>query len=816
MKIHKIEIEKVRGIKKITLEPKGKSIVIFGPNGSGKSAVVDAIDFLLTGKISRLEGEGAGELSTKKHGPHVDYESKEAIVKAQVEIPGKNKIINLERRMSNPRKVICDEKFESLISPALEVSNLGQHKLSRREILKYIMATAGSRASEIHSLLDLEMIDKTRKSLVAVRNSLDKEKKLSSDYFDRIKTDIRILLGLKEFSESECLNEINKNRKILKAENISELKITELKRDIRQPAGKSEDDIKNLGYLRGSIKAIKDLLKDNSIILEDDRKLRKEIKKFNEDIALRKEILHKKLIELGLNLIDDRNICPLCQKDWDAKELKTFLTKRLKESSKGDKITGKIKINGEQLRVKIVNYKNNISNLETHYKTLELKTHQNKINSIIKALDELNKKLIEPIEKYSHDESAINDLLKNQEIENLNKNIEQEVSGLKYEISPELTSWNNLTKLEVLLEQYEKECVKFKKAEKVSNQANLILSYFESARDNILQDIFGKINDDFSNLYKELHGDDEKDFHSSFIPEEAALLFEVEFYGRGKFHPGAMHSEGHQDSMGLCLFLALHKFLAKDKLWLIVLDDVVMSIDSKHRRNVCNALLKHFPSEQFIITTHDRVWANQLKTEGVVNSSNMIEFKWWSIETGPATWAGEDFWKSIKKDLDENDVPQAAWKLRRNGECFLNDVCDLLQAHIVCKSDGNWELGDYLPAAIGQYKKLLNKAKEAANSWGDRTKVDLLKEFDRKLTDALIKTQCEKWAVNPNVHYNKWAEFQPSDFRPVVEAFQRLFDMFICEKCRRIPQLLRSRERKPESVKCSCGKFDWNLSAKKK
>jgi len=65
MRIHKIEIEKFRGVKKLMLEPEGKSMVVFGPNGSGKSAIVDAVDFLLTGKISRLEGEGSSELSTK-------------------------------------------------------------------------------------------------------------------------------------------------------------------------------------------------------------------------------------------------------------------------------------------------------------------------------------------------------------------------------------------------------------------------------------------------------------------------------------------------------------------------------------------------------------------------------------------------------------------------------------------------------------------------------------------------------------------------------------------------------------------------------
>lgn len=814
MKILKIEIEKIRGIKKIILEPKGESMVIFGPNGSGKSAVVDAIDFLLTGKIWRLEGEGTDVLSTKKHGPHIDHNVKEAVVKARVAVPGTSEVINLERRMSAPTKLVFDERFKDFLLPALEVSSLGQHKLSRREILKYIMATAGTRASEVHALLNLEIIDKIRKSLVSVSNFLEKERAFASDSFDKTKTDIKILLALKDFSEQNCLDKINENREILKAEKISKLVPTELKKKITQPAGKGEEDVKNLDFLKQSIEALKDLTEDKNALLEKESRLRNKIKEFNKDFELRKEIQHRKLVELGLSLVDNRNVCPLCEKYWDVQELRNFLTNRLSESAKGSKKIEEIKSDSEKVRTEIMKYKNHLTNIETYYELVDLKTYQIEITSAIEKLTGLSDKLLNPIEKYSETDLTIENLLKDKEIENLNTAIKKEISSLKYKVSPELTSWTILTKLEVFLQQYQETIVTFKKAERISKEANSVLAHFEKARDEILQNIFDKVNDDFCCLYKELHGDDEKDFESSFIPKESELLFEVDFHKRGKFHPGAMHSEGHQDSMGFCLFLSLNKFLAKNKLSLIVLDDVVMSVDAQHRRNVCKALLKHFPGKQFVITTHDRIWASQLKTEKVVSIKNMVEFKWWSIETGPTTGKEEDFWKSIQEDLDKDNVPQAAWKLRRSGECFFSEACDLLGALVVFKSDGNWELGNYLPAAIRQYKLLLKKAKKAANSWNDRVKIRELNDFEEKLTEAINKSQLEQWAVNPNVHYNNWAEFQANDFRPVVEAFQELFNIFVCENCKYIPSLLLSKNRKPESVKCHCGKINWNLHPK--
>ena len=54
MKLMELEIVNFRGIKNLQIKPQGKNFLIWGPNGSGKSAVVDSIDFLLTGDISRM------------------------------------------------------------------------------------------------------------------------------------------------------------------------------------------------------------------------------------------------------------------------------------------------------------------------------------------------------------------------------------------------------------------------------------------------------------------------------------------------------------------------------------------------------------------------------------------------------------------------------------------------------------------------------------------------------------------------------------------------------------------------------------------
>src|SRR5437870_9372200 len=110
----------------------------------------------------------------------------------------------------------------------------------------------------------------------------------------------------------------------------------------------------------------------------------------------------------------------------------------------------------------------------------------------------------------------------------------------------------------------------------------------------------------------------ESTFTAKLTPSEGKLDLAVNFYERGLFPPGAYHSEGHQDGMGVCLYLALMKRLWGDRFSLAVLDDVVMSVDQDHRKEFCRLLKKRFPNTQFIITTHDKIWAKQMQTEGLI------------------------------------------------------------------------------------------------------------------------------------------------------------------------------------------------------
>jgi hypothetical protein len=106
-----------------------------------------------------------------------------------------------------------------------------------------------------------------------------------------------------------------------------------------------------------------------------------------------------------------------------------------------------------------------------------------------------------------------------------------------------------------------------------------------------LNALYDEVEKDFSAFYRAINEDDESTFTAKLTPSEGKLDLEVNFYERGLFPPAAYHSEGHQDGMGVCLYLALMKRLFGDKFTFALLDDVVMSVDSGHRYQFCKLLL---------------------------------------------------------------------------------------------------------------------------------------------------------------------------------------------------------------------------------
>jgi len=820
MRLLELEIQNVRGIRHLTLKPDGHNFVIWGPNGSGKSAVVDAIDFLLTGRVSRLTGKGTGGITLSTHGPHIDHGPEEAIVRGVLRLPELTKPVEIKRCMAQPNVLECDPSVKPYLDPILTLAQRGQHVLTRREILKYITAEASTRAQEIQALLNVTEIEDIRKALVRVQNDFNKALQAAKGGVDTARGAVNSTVQATTFEVDTVLQFVNRNRAILGGQPISVLRSTELKKDLKPPTIIPSDRLVNVELLERDIANLYEVMREQSQakIAESYEQLRALLTTIRSDPDLLRALARQQLIELGMTLIDETGSCPLCDTKWPPGKLREYLEKRLSDAQTAvqhQKHIAELSSGiDETVNTTIASIQSVIAAAQ---KTTGLEDDIAILQSWVGDLRNFRVSLSSAVEKYTVPNIPVDRVQRMLAPDNYGETLSRVESAAKAKYpreTPEQTAWDTLTRLEENLKALEKAEGVLRHAQLSYQRASALLDSFQTARDGVLRRLYDNVRDRFVELYRQLHGSDEASFVARLEPKGAGIDFEVDFYGRGTHPPHALHSEGHQDSMGLCLYLALAEQLTGGLIDLVILDDVMMSVDADHRRELCHLLATSFPHRQFLITTHDKTWANQLKHEGIVDSQRLIEFFNWHIDTGPQVICELDMWSQIEEDLQKNDIPSAAAKLRRSSEAFFGMVCDSLKAPVTYNLHGRWELGDFLPAAIGQYRKLLKQAKKAAQSWGKIDEFERLNELDSTASQIFDRCNAEQWTVNANVHYNAWANFSKKDFQRVVEAFQDLYGLFKCSKCGAILYVTTRGTPTPVSVRCRCGEVHWNLEEK--
>lgn len=213
--------------------------------------------------------------------------------------------------------------------------------------------------------------------------------------------------------------------------------------------------------------------------------------------------------------------------------------------------------------------------------------------------------------------------------------------------------------------------------------------------------------------------------------------FSVDFHERGQNPPRVLHSEG-QDSMGLCLYRAPAERLSHGVIGLVPLNDVVMSVDAGTGGSSRRALKEALPDRQLLITSRDKVWANQLRAEGVVTSKQLLEFGAWDIESGPYV-AQSDTSEEIDAATDRAAVRRGGFAIATRAGKVLGGAAARLGAKVTHRASGQYALEEVLGPACDRLKALLTKGKAAASSWDNRDEATRLAAVDARLLGGAVQ-----------------------------------------------------------------------------
>jgi hypothetical protein len=815
IKLESAHIEEVRGIRKLDLNFQKETFAISGPNGSGKSGVIDAIEFGLTGQIGRLTGRGTKGLSVSEHGPHVDKTKfpDAPFVTLRVFLTGIGKSATITRKIASPKKPKIEPDDDDVKAALAEIADHPEIALSRREILRFILVEPTKRSEEIQTILKLDEIGQTRSALNTAQNKLQNAQKTAAAQVQSDRNALQLHLQIATLRAEDLLEAANKRRKVLDLPAIAKL-TTDTKLDAglsnaaKPPQFNKESALRDLKALAEAVKGFPDLAKADAAAAVA------KLTKLEADPALLAALQRRSFIEKGLDLVDGPE-CPLCDTSWqDEQHLRDHLKAKLSKSEEARKLQDSLLKNGMAIIEKAIR----VAGLLTPVQKLAEGQGESVLAQLLNVwktdLETLKTKLatVDGI-------TGLKDRLTGGWLE-MPKEVPKSLKALtdKLDAKPDQTATLDaqtfLTTAQLRLGDYREAMRKNKAAEISCASAKAAYNTYCHVLEEELNTLYEEVQKDFSTFYRAINEEDESTFTAKLTPSEGSLGLDVNFYERGLFPPAAYHSEGHQDGMGVCLYLALMKRLFGNRFTFALLDDVVMSVDAGHRYQFCKLLKTYFPDTQFIITTHDRLWAEQMKSAGLVTAKTSIAFHSWTIDTGPLVASNEEIWDEIAAALAKGKVEAAASALRHHLEYVSRLLADQLGATPQFRADGNYELGDLFPSVLKRMRDLYGKAADAAQSWGKAADKEAAGNRKTLLSTCNAATSVEQWAVNRAVHYNEWANFGKKDFQPVVTAFKELLACFRCDTCE--SWVYVTPRSSPESLRCTCSAINLNLKPKSK
>ena len=683
-------------------------MLLKGENGTGKSSIVEAIEYFFTRKLSVFEGEGTQSLSLQKHAPHKDFSKDDTKVRV-IFNPGN---IALERTLKK------EPKTAKQLEDYFQTAEKGTFILRRSQILKFITSVPADRFRAIASILGIESLDNTELEMKRACDDLEGSIGSKRERITTLIMEISKLLDEEISQSKEVLLSVNRK---LKEANLSPIKSFD---EIDKPedemleAFRTTTDMERVTKLNEIIEEIESL-HVNSEIVESLRTLNEKITHLLEQRAER-ELSIRDLLVKGRQALEEaeRDICPLCGQEIDSEELLKQIDARLHTLSQLSEAASEIRRASvpieEKLNLLLSKIKKISSDLESFRALSNVRKRLLAMLEFIEGFVEQIKSAKELREAISIKAFERNKVRLGKLLRTISTKCQKasEKIGVPEDWKNKMKAISLVNQVKAMINELDNIENQLKIEERRYDLANKIYTTFSEIKKSKIEEIYKSISGNVNNFYSTLHPNDPHgNIELNVAPSRRASTdLKIESFGIAKEDPRAFTSEGHQDSLGLCIFLAFVKKF-NEGCNLIVLDDVVSTIDAQHRELICELLFKEFKDYQLIITTHDGVWYEQMRSHqracGIDGKFKNLEIIRWEPNTGPIIEPFKPRWKRIQKRINSSDKLGAGNEGRQYLEWLLKKICQVTRAPVPFEIDGKYVVFDLWDSAKQRVSKLV-------------------------------------------------------------------------------------------------------------
>ncbi|MHB1357663.1 MAG: AAA family ATPase [Anaerolineae bacterium] len=788
-KIQSLHVNSFRGIVDEELPFDGHSVVLLGENGSGKSSFVDALQFFFQGRVDHLEG--AQGISTTQHGPHIHASPEQVRIEVRL-VGGQSPVIRAFAGMSQ----VAPE-----LQPYLDLGAGCTYILRRQNILNFILARPADRYTQLAAIIGIDDLDKIERTLMQAKDDLAVQRDALARQVHAQANKLRDTLGTSVATDVQILEALNLRLSemghppIGSWDKVEQYKETAIRRS-RVPM-----DMQRALKLQGALTQI-DSLRQVSLIDARYDDLCRLVGTLQGDAERLRQLAFRELLAASRQLVIEMDLdyCPVCLRPIVASDLLASLDERVRESTELMTQVEGIRHLRSEIADEIEARKTSLAELVQASAQLGLQTKTKPLLRTIALLDQLLKLFdLEPwgVRLPSADElrssppaQELADVL-----DKLSEALIAERARQERTEQDELTVRviDLLTKTDETRQAIRKGEVDLNIKAGTANEMESVYLCFVSTKQQQIKAIYNALQEDICRFYGILHKGDGCTEVELEIDEDrrASTDIRTNFYDREQEDPRSFNSEGHLDSLGLCIFLAFVKrFNAGFPL--IVLDDVVSSIDSGHRRLICDLLSEEFADYQLFITTHDYIWFEELcahqRAKQAQHKFNNLQITEWTLDDGPRLNKYRPRWERIEDRLIAGDRDGAAADTRKELESFVYEMCIDTLTPLIPKRDGRYVLSETLDPFVKHLKGLVPKI------YADNLPVIQAVNEDGIFGNLLVHN-------NPRA-----GNVSLDEVRAFVKAVRDFENLFTCEKGHLVMYY-----RDALVIKCKCGAISWAI-----
>ena len=710
-RIRLIKFEHFRGLPANEFKLQGKSLVILGANGKGKSAVVDGIEYVFSGQVARFTGVGTGSIS---HDDAVRNVKTGGDAKVVVALSPSNGEIC--RTLTSDAYAITDRQPVRYFVACH--SRVDGFVLRRSKILDFVCDQDADRYQKFVQLLGITKVDNLQRAFVeAERQAKASAERATTACQSKLAVFNDPVVGFVPNSLAQVLTQISEAVEFFELEKTGEWSRLEdrlsLLKEKRPQANREKID----SITRALVSLETPLVSAPEVDVMTANELQAKIVELSDSSA---DAPRSKIIEEGRSYLtshSDATHCPLCEIEFD-RPLEAIIV-RLKERSDALLELRNATSNRQTALGRIKQYADDVAsqlkNDLQHAFLFDEATVVNLRNARAAAIS-FARLLARAIRNSYAEDLALPDTLRLvRETRNaLAISLKAQKAAL---VPPDST---NLEAAIALVERGIASWSDIDKAEhsvatsrEVLRRVTIAKESFSSARESAIQQVFTHISGTVLDYYQRIHdfGDGGEASECTALelkPTSRAaaggLRLAIQFLGLvDSKDPRAFLSEGHLDSLGLCLFLSAVRIFNPPGS-LLVLDDVLTSIDREHRRRVGELLFSEFADFQIILTTHDEHWydllASSARARGVQGTWRFVKLESWNVETGPVLKVVESSWSFIDTNLAEASYRNLGGPFRLVFEDFLKRTAAKLELKVKYLPDGDYSSGDFIVAGI--------------------------------------------------------------------------------------------------------------------